>query len=176
MYLLRCLPQSVAWGALSVGLLFCLPAVAQPASDSVQLEAQRDFHGPDLKNKDGPLAKAGLDLLVLYHRHHQLPDPCTFPPEKTPLPVTDDHVVIDAVAEYDPARLHADLDSLGLKHSAIAGRIVSGHLPISQIPSMAKLASLRQAKPAERNTHPSPRLPFPRDSTSLLPDTSTSLQ
>lgn len=172
MYLWRHLPQTVAWGVLGVGLLFCLPTVAQPPADSVRLDAQRDFHGPDLKNKDGPLAKAGLDLLVLYHRRQQLPDSCEFPPQETHLPVTNDHVVMDAVAANDPNTLHADLDSLGLNHSATVGHIVSGHLPISQIPSMARLESLRQARPSQRSTHSSPRLPSPRDSTSTLPDTS----
>lgn len=171
--------QVVTWTILSLGLLSFVPTHAQPPVDSVRLEAQQDFHGPDLQGKDGPLAKAGQDLLILYHRHRKMSDTCSFPAEQTALPVSENHVTIDALAATQPAELRRDLERLGLKNSAVAGRIVSGRLPISQIPSMAKLESLQRARPAQRSTPTSPRLPpapsSPGQGIPSSPDTSSLL-
>lgn len=179
MLFLRCVRHIIAWGALSLVLLSVQLAHAQPSADSVHSEALLDFHGPDLEGKDGPLSKAGLDLLILYHRHHRLPETCSFPSDSTHLPVSDDHVTIDAIATTDPNQLHNDLERLGLKNGTVADFIVSGRLPISQIPSMAKLESLQQARPAQRSTSPMPRLPSPplppvRDSTAPSPSDTSS--
>ena len=57
-------------------------------------------------------------------------------------------VVIDAVASGDVEDLKKDLVALGLEHAASAGRIVSGQLPVSAIPAMAALPSLRYARAA----------------------------
>jgi len=122
-------------------------ALAQQPTDSIRTEALRDFHGPDETGKDGPLARASLDLLVLYHEYQafQAQGGGTFSPGVAGVRVSDGHVSIDAIAANEAGRLRADLKDLSLKNGAVAGRVVSGRLPIDQIPAMAKLESLRGA-------------------------------
>ena len=119
---------------------------AQPRSDSLRAEALRDFHGPDRAGKDGPLAKAGLDLLLLYHEYRAFrrEGGDSFAPSVPGARVTDGHVSIDAIAKASAAQeLRADLCALGLTDAAAAGRVVSGRLPINQVPALAQIASLR---------------------------------
>jgi hypothetical protein len=65
-----------------------------------------------------------------------------------PLATIDGKVVIDAVAYGDPAELQAELEAMGLENAAVAGRIVSGYMPVSQLGAMASLSSLQFARPA----------------------------
>jgi hypothetical protein len=132
-------------GLLLTLLLPALPATAQQPADSLRTEALKDYHGADMTGKDGPLAKAGLDLLILYHEYQafQRRGDDTFAPSGAGGRVTDGHVTIDAIARDEAKQLRADLKDLGAKDAAAAGRIVSCRLPIDQIPALAKLESLR---------------------------------
>ena len=58
------------------------------------------------------------------------------------------HVLIDAVADGDVSALQTALSSLGMKDIAVFGRIISGHLPISAIPALDAIATLRFAQPS----------------------------
>src|SRR5215470_7594186 len=69
------------------------------------------------------------------------------------LPASGDWVTIDAVAAGDPGSLAADLTGLGAQHVAVAGRVVSAHLPIRVIPQLETLATLRFAQPAYSATN-----------------------
>ena len=51
------------------------------------------------------------------------------------------------------AVLEADLIALGASNTAVAGRLVSARLPISAIPSLEGVASLRFADHAVAKTH-----------------------
>jgi hypothetical protein len=62
-------------------------------------------------------------------------------------------VTIDAVAAGDVAALAADLDSLGMTDGATAGGLVSGRFPITKIPALARLETLRGVQPARARTH-----------------------
>jgi hypothetical protein len=62
--------------------------------------------------------------------------------------VIDGYVLVDAVASGDVNALKADLVALGLRDGVSFGRVVSGQLPISSIPSLSDLASLRFARAA----------------------------
>jgi hypothetical protein len=125
----------------------------------VRAAALRDYHGDDRLGKDGPLAKAGMALLTLYHtyRAHQ----ATSPNEPFEAPglvrVIDGRVVVDAVAAGDPEALRADLERLGARRLAVARRLVSGRLPIAAIPDAARLASLQSLRPAMGVTQGAPR-------------------
>lgn len=136
------------------------PLPSQSLPDSVRQAALRDFHGPDMEGKDGPLAKAGLDLLLLYHQHRTRPGggralSAADEPGETArgdLQVQNGRVVIDATAAGDVAALAADLDSLGMTDVAAAGGLVSGRFPIAKIPALARLATLRGATPSRMRT------------------------
>jgi len=132
---------------LLAALLVPAPSPAQSLSDSLRAEALRDFHGPDHTGKDGPLAKVGLDLLLLYHEYRAYrrcgdAEP-PFSPSVRGAQVRNGHVTIDAVAATSATQLRVDLAALGLIDAATAGRVVSGRLPIEQVPALAQIESLR---------------------------------
>jgi subtilisin family serine protease len=62
--------------------------------------------------------------------------------------VVNERVVIDAVADADVLALKAALSALGMQNVAVFGRVISGQLPISAIPALDAIASLRFAQPA----------------------------
>ena len=172
-----------------------LLAVAQQPPDSIRNAALRDFHGPDLEGKDGPLAKAGLDLLVLYHEYRAYQEGGNgrgdirsadapkqgrgFNPSIRGARLSDGRVTIEAIAAENPDSLRRDLEGLGLAEGATAGNLVSGRIPIGQIPAMAKLESLRRAALSRmqtrtddpRTTSPSPSPDAPKDSSLRSDDT-----
>lgn len=130
-----------------------VPAVvmAQERSD-LQREAIRSFHGPDGTGKDGPMAQLGPNLIQLYHayrQHQAVKDAGSFEPIPPRMPVVDKrYVVIDAVANGETRHLQDDLQALGLRQSAEAGRVVSGLLPIAALRKAADLSSLHRAAPS----------------------------
>lgn len=152
-------------------LLPALPAAAQQPADSLRTEALQDYHGTDMTGKDGPLAKAGLDLLMLYHEYQafQRRDGDTFSPSGAGGRVADGHVTIDAIAQDEAQQLRADLKTLGIKDAAAAGRIVSGRLPIDQIPALAKLESLRGVALSQMETQGGVSSPTPSRITPQTP-------
>lgn len=100
------------------------------------------------------LAKVDPELRVLYESYLAarasgrpliVPDPS--------LQIVEDRVVIDAVASADVEDLKASLVALGMRGTVSAGRIVSGQIPIAQIPAMAALPSLTFARAARATTH-----------------------
>jgi hypothetical protein len=95
------------------------------------------------------LTKVGPELRALYGAYRMAQE------QGGPLHVTDptiqvveDRVVVDAVASGDVGALRDRLLALGMRSAAIAGRIVSGQLPIGQIAAMAALPELRYARAA----------------------------
>ena len=140
------------WGAFVLALGMLAPATqAQSPLDGVQQRANAAFHGADGQGKDGPLAKMGTDLTRLYYEHDAHIASGTkspFVPRVRPMPVRDGYVTIDAVAQTNAVALVADLKALGLQDAAVAGRMVSGRLPIAAIPEAAALTDLRFARPA----------------------------
>jgi subtilisin family serine protease len=62
--------------------------------------------------------------------------------------VVNERVVIDAVADGDVPALGSALTALGMQSVAVFGRVISGQLPISAIPALEAIASLRFARPA----------------------------
>ncbi|PSQ96818.1 MAG: hypothetical protein BRD55_05970 [Bacteroidetes bacterium SW_9_63_38] len=123
-----------------------LSATAQLPADSIRADALRGDHGPDLEGRDGPLGKAGRSLLLLYHEYRafraHFPD-STFTSTIAELPTRNGRVAIEAVAVDGTRALPADLEAVGLTGGVTGGRVVSGWLPIDQIPTMVSLHSLR---------------------------------
>ncbi len=60
--------------------------------------------------------------------------------------IIDDRVLVDAVASEDVNALKADLVALGLRDGVSFEHVVSGQLPISSIPALGQLSSLRFAR------------------------------
>ena len=139
------------------------PVAAQQPADSIRAQAERDYHGSDGTGKDGPLSTADLNLLLLYHRYQATADTGAFRPAQSGIQVVDGHVTVDAIARTDAASLRADLEQLGMTEMAVAGRVVSGRLPIEQIPPAAQLASLRALTVPRAETRDVPSPPTPPD-------------
>jgi hypothetical protein len=149
-------PLAVGLGVFLL-LAVTLPsaAAAQQPSDSLRAAAMTDYHGPDLSGKDGPFAKAGLDLLLLYHEYRAFRERGgdTFSPSVGGVQVSDGYVTIEAIAATTARALRTDLKALGVTDAATAGRLVSGRLPIDQIPALAKLETLRGVVVSRAQTH-----------------------
>lgn len=146
-------------GLALIGLLLLpVAATAQRPADRLRAAALRDLHGPDGTGHDGPLAKAGGTLLMLYHEYEAFRArdvDTTFASRLTDVRVAEGRVGIEAVAATTTEDLLADLKALGLHDAVTAGRVVSGWVPIDQIPDMARLESLRgllqaEARPREQ--------------------------
>ena len=130
-----CLSPRRLWGAavLLLALLTCEAATAAASREA--------------------LAKVGPELRVLYEsylaaRTSGRPLVVTDPT----LQIVEDRVVVDAVASDSVSDLRASLVALGMRETATAGRIVSGQIPIAQIPTMAALPSLNFASAARATT------------------------
>jgi hypothetical protein len=67
--------------------------------------------------------------------------------------VSDGYVTIEAIAATTARALRTDLKALGVTDAAAAGRLVSGRLPIDQIPALAKLETLRGVVVSRAQTH-----------------------
>jgi hypothetical protein len=118
------------------------------ARDAAARQALRDVAGADGRGVDGPLDAIGYDLARLY-RSEKAEGKAATAARPPGMPVEDGLVTIDAVARADdPAGLRADLEALGLRGGATAGRLVSGRLPVEALGGAARLESLHSAYPA----------------------------
>ena len=139
------------------GLAHPLEGQAQGIDSKIERQAQEAFHGPDLEGKDGPMAKAGLDLALLYFRFLQAEEEAgEFDPGDGYQLMKDGRVVVDAIAQSGSTKvLREELSELGARNVASAGRVVSGALPIKQIPEASALSSLRGLRPSTAKTQTS---------------------
>ncbi len=182
------------WGVLSVVLLLggaaALPLHAQKPlpkavgqiqtsalSSEVVRASQEAVQGPDRSGKDGPMAKIGLELALLYHqqrvegtqgirrlredaRQREQKKNEEGDPEKvrsrtlSPISADGRSVMIEATAaEKSAASLLNDLRRLGLEDAHSTGRLVSGRLPISALQGAAKLSTLGGMMPSYARSH-----------------------
>ena len=94
-------------------------------------------------------SKISPELLALYQEYSSKPDSKGQEPFSTKgalVRIIDGYVLVDAVASGDVNTLKADLIALGLRDGVSFERVVSGQLPISSIPSLGELSSLRFAR------------------------------
>jgi hypothetical protein len=123
-------------------------------------------------SKSGLMGKVGSNLAVLYDEYKAslAPGGGGVPTFRNPLMrISDGLVVIAAVASGDVRALQADLEALGMQGAMVAGRIVSGQLPILAIDALAGLASLQFAQPAYASTHVGPLSPGAQQVPTLPP-------
>jgi len=104
------------------------------------------------------LAKLGLELTDLNYEYMSYLEKVEegkkgFTSRNKQLRVTDDTVVIDAVASGDVGVLKSELEQLGMQNVGVFGRVVSGRLPLIAINDMAELDGLKFARPSLFTTH-----------------------
>ena len=131
-------------------------------SDEVWEAAMRDVHGEDMTGKDGPLAKAGLDLMTLYHAYTSETSADAALAEGVAtffgqMDVRKGRVTVDAVASGEVEALKSDLEALGMTRAATAGPMVSGRFPIENVPELARLETLRSVQVARPSTQSASR-------------------
>lgn len=144
-----------AGGVLAVSLV-AAPVQGQEVKAELDRAVSVSLHGPDGEGKDGPLSTLGTDLIRLYeaHQHPRARRAKAFVPAQSYLQVdTNGQVVIDAVAKEDPEALRRQLEEVGLRQGVVAGRLVSGHVPIDALDTVAELDALNEARAALAGTH-----------------------
>ena len=129
--------------------------VLQSLNTPVGLQALESFSGKDRQGKDGPMAKLGIDLSLIYHEHRNfkinggtqvLKRPFT---SSLPLArIRDEKLVIDVVASANPDNLAQDLSIFGMENISVHGRMISGLIPISSLEQIAEISTLKFARPS----------------------------
>jgi hypothetical protein len=109
--------------------------------------------GDEINTRETMLAKLGSELAELNYEYlsylEEAEEPKKeFSPSNKQLRVTDEMVLIDAVASGDVGVLKSDLEQLGMQNVGEFGRVVSGQLPITAINDIAELDSLQFARPS----------------------------
>ena len=139
----------------------------QEVPRAIQERVRTALHGPDQRDKDGPLSKIGRDLATLYYQYEaqgpsgvrRLADLEAAARTKSrtrglsPVSPNGRFVTVNAIASGSPQALLRDLRRLGLDAGAIAGNAVSGRLPISALERAAQLSSMQGALPSYARTH-----------------------
>lgn len=129
-------------------------------SDEVRKAAMRDFHGEDMTGKDGPAAKAGMDLLLLYHAHQSGEVSAASSVEDgRGIQTENGRLTVDVVAVDEAEALSEDISGLGGQNVAARGRMVSARIPISAIRDVAMLDGVQQMRPARAATRDVPNDP-----------------
>lgn len=123
---------------------------------AVAQAALTDFGGPDPSDKNGPLAKVGYDLAVLYEQYlfaSRNSVSLSSLPVSSLIHVEDGKVILDVTSDGDPNVLVRALQGIGMEGTATAGYLVSGRLPVGQIGALAALPGVRAARAAMWTTH-----------------------
>ena len=112
----------------------------------------------EMTTRETMVAKLGAELAELNYEYlsylERVEEPKKeFSPRNKQLRVTDDTVLIDAVASGDVGVLKSALEKLGMKNVGVFGRVVSGRFPIIAIHDLAELDSLQFARPSLFTTH-----------------------
>jgi hypothetical protein len=113
--------------------------------------AQVDFDGPDLTGKDGPMARIGFDLDLLYEEqkiHDERHPGTTFAPSNSELVVSGGNVLVDAVATGNAGAFGTQLSALGIHVTDTIGTMVEGVVPIASLNQLAALGTLNFARPS----------------------------
>ncbi len=143
---------------LAAHLLFVLIIGAIPAhvaAQTIDLGRTAQMH------KSGPWAQVSGDLADVhdeYQAYLQKGGLTTlreaFKPTNRMVPVADDLIVIDAIAEDDPQALLADLEAPGLQNGATFGAMVSGRRNIANEKADRMAAIVGAVRERTRKTLP----------------------
>ena len=143
-------------GALVISIVL-LSTVDSKAENVIKWKSSQEESSTMSKVEKKQMAdKVGWMLADLYDEHQAYLAKGTekaFTSSYTSLQISDDLVVIDAIASGDVEKLRSDLEELGMQDIAVFGRVVSGRIPIGAIDDMAQLDSLQFAKASISSTN-----------------------
>lgn len=145
-----------------------------PDFQKIKNRAEISYHGLNKYGKDGPLAKLGLDISVLYHEYQAFKcnnSKSTFETQvygtykasdDTTGTIRGESIVGDILASETATveKLANDLKDIGVEVTAgpiedINSNIVSAKIPIDKLPAVAQLDSVRGFIPARATTNTS---------------------
>ncbi len=152
----------LALGFLSLTLTAITPLRSAQAGEQrvIQLRGAEKL-GADPGSSKRAAAKVSQDLSALHAEYQaHLKEARTsgvaapaFQSSNTLAPLAGEAVIIDATASGDPEVLADDLRALGARNVVVFGRMVSARLPLTAIPALEDLPSLRLARPAYATQH-----------------------
>jgi len=126
-------------------------------------QATIDYHGEDMKGKDGELATVGFNLALLYHEYqaHQCANPNTeFTSDQSRFDRTDGLVTIGLIniegsarEEFSGEKLAERLQDIGAENVSQYQHLVSGTIPIEKIPHVAKIKAARSFRSPQGTTN-----------------------
>ncbi|HUY93185.1 MAG TPA: S8 family serine peptidase, partial [Pirellulales bacterium] len=119
-------------------------------SIDVAQSALQAFEGANPGGKNGPLADVGWDLSYLYYEHQSFEatnGAGPFTASNSLLHVTRGSVLIDASPSGSMTVAETQLADLGMQITGAADEMISGYLPIDEIPALAALASVKFTDP-----------------------------
>lgn len=150
--------KNLAFAAVPIVLGLSAPPVTAQSegTNTIELRNGSQILGIDETAKDPKVSKVGHDLLAIYNEYQayqkqadaKAPGAPAFKSSNSLARIVEEHVVIDAVAADDPKVLASELEKLGLQGTAVFGSMVSGRLPLSVIPKLKNLQSLKFVRPA----------------------------
>ena len=112
--------------------------------------AQDDDSPERVKDPNDPATRVSGDLLEL---DVQAATNRSAQPGNELLPIVDDTVVVDITAGGDPAEVLSRLEDLGFENGSVAGGLVSGQLPISEIGNVGRVDGVLSVLPAYASTN-----------------------
>jgi hypothetical protein len=124
---------------------------AAQAADPVGLRALQAYAGPTLTGADGPMARAGLDLALLYAEYTDFVGNGRrggFATSVLGVRVDGERVLIDAITDDDATSVVLpQLQALGATGAGARGRLASGWLPMTALDAASRLVGLRYLRP-----------------------------
>jgi hypothetical protein len=126
-------------------------SAAARVADPIALAALQSSEGLDLTGGDGPMARAGLDLALLFREHADYLARGrlgAFSPTLAGLELDTERVLVEAVSSDNSVALLSTLETLGLINGAAEGRMVSGWLPIPALDAASRAPGLAFIRPS----------------------------
>jgi hypothetical protein len=127
------------------------PSVAAAqAADPVGLRALQAYAGPTLVGANGPMARAGLDLALLYAEYTDYVGNGrrgAFATSLLGVRIDGERVLVDAIADDAAGVVLPQLQALGATGAGARSRTVSGWLPMTALDAASRLVGLRFLRP-----------------------------
>jgi FG-GAP-like repeat/Calx-beta domain len=128
---------------VSTGSTFTPPAITNPTTS-----ANAAFYGFD-GNRDGYMAPVGMTLDTLYFQYlqwQQNGSQGTFTTTNPLIHLNGNSVLVDVTSAFNVSALETTLQGLGMQVTGVAGPVISGWMPMSQLANLAMTSGLNFAQ------------------------------
>lgn len=129
-------------------------------SDAAAKRALARFESNNGRAKKGPMSRIGLDLALVHEEYRDYEKrggkaflKHDFKSRLKLARIKNNLISIDAIASGNWGELWDELANLGMRDMAVSGRIISGRIPVNQLPALAQSGRLQLARPSYVITH-----------------------